>query len=85
MFATCRVLRFLSSRTQRQTTEIRFFAKEIFSPIRHVSRVSYDGNVYNIETTENTYLVSNAIVHNCGKWFATDMERSLHTKLHYII
>ena len=22
---------------------------------------------------------------HCGKWFATDIERSLHTKLHYII
>ena len=35
-------------------------------PIRSVSKVPYSGQVNNIETTDNTYLVSNAVVHNCS-------------------
>jgi NADH-quinone oxidoreductase B subunit len=35
-------------------------------PIRSVSKVPYSGPVNNIETTDNTYLVSNAVVHNCS-------------------
>lgn len=35
-------------------------------PIRTISQVAYTGEVNNIETTDNTYLVSNAIVHNCS-------------------
>ena len=35
-------------------------------PIRSVSQVSYSGPVSNLETSDNTYLVSNAVVHNCS-------------------
>jgi len=35
-------------------------------PIRSISRVPYSGPVHNIETADNTYLVSNAVVHNCS-------------------
>jgi NADH-quinone oxidoreductase B subunit len=35
-------------------------------PIRSISNVPYSGPVNNIETTDNTYLVSNAVVHNCS-------------------
>ncbi len=35
------------------------------SPIHKVDRVPYEGSVFNIETEDNTYLVSNAVVHNC--------------------
>ncbi len=35
-------------------------------PIRSISKVPYSGQVNNIETTDNTYLVSNAVVHNCS-------------------
>ena len=35
-------------------------------PIRSVSKVRYSGPVHNIETRDNTYLVSNATVHNCS-------------------
>lgn len=35
-------------------------------PIRNVSEVAYSGMVNNLETTDNTYLLSNAVVHNCS-------------------
>ncbi len=37
-------------------------------PIRSVSDIQYNGTVHNIETSDNTYLVSNAVVHNCNIW-----------------
>jgi hypothetical protein len=37
----------------------------IYVPVRRVENQSYVGDVCNIETTDNTYLVSNAVVHNC--------------------
>jgi len=37
----------------------------IYSPIREVQRIPFVGVVWNIETADNTYLVSNAVVHNC--------------------
>ncbi len=35
-------------------------------PIRRISKVPYAGPVHNLETTDNTYLASNAVVHNCS-------------------
>jgi NADH-quinone oxidoreductase B subunit len=35
-------------------------------PIRRISEVNYSGFVNNLETADNTYLVSNAVVHNCS-------------------
>jgi NADH-quinone oxidoreductase B subunit len=35
-------------------------------PIRSITEVNYSGFVYNLETADNTYLVSNAVVHNCS-------------------
>jgi len=35
-------------------------------PIKKISKVGYSGYVHNLETTDNTYLVSNAVVHNCS-------------------
>lgn len=37
----------------------------ILVPIKKVGREEYSGTVHNIETRDNTYLVSNAVVHNC--------------------
>jgi intein/homing endonuclease len=34
-------------------------------PIISLERLPYSGYVYNLETTDNTYLISNAVVHNC--------------------
>ncbi|MHB1867669.1 MAG: hypothetical protein ACYCPP_01840 [Nitrososphaerales archaeon] len=41
----------------------RFF----FHPVRKIDVNQYDGPVHNIETSDNSFLVSNAIVHNCVK------------------
>lgn len=41
------------------------FSDHIAVPIRKLERTKYSGTVYNVETTDNTYLVSNAVVHNC--------------------
>jgi LAGLIDADG-like domain len=35
-------------------------------PIKSLSRVKYGGVVYNLSTTDQTYLVSNMTVHNCS-------------------
>lgn len=37
----------------------------ILAPVKSVNFKKYDNLVYNIETEDETYLVSNAIVHNC--------------------
>ena len=39
-------------------------------PIRKIRRVSYDGDVLNLRTTDQTYTMSNIIVHNCGATLA---------------
>jgi hypothetical protein len=73
----------LESNVRRR--KVHFLGEKILSPVLHVTTLTYDGNVHNLETTDGTYLVSNAVVHNCGKWFRNELEMSLHTKLHYII
>jgi hypothetical protein len=35
------------------------------TPVTEISKANYVGPVYNLETSDNTYLVNNAIVHNC--------------------
>jgi len=39
----------------------------ILAPVREIETIAFKGQVYNLETADNTYLVSNAVVHNCGK------------------
>jgi intein/homing endonuclease len=46
-------------------TYSKVFDDHIATPIRAIDNVEYAGNVFNVETTDNTYLVSNAVVHNC--------------------
>ena len=38
----------------------------LFVRIRSVSQVPHNGSVFNLETSDGTYLANNAIVHNCG-------------------
>jgi len=47
--------------------QVKIFDTFIITPVRQVNVTSYKGRVYNIETDDNTYLVSNAVVHNCGR------------------
>ncbi len=37
----------------------------VYVPLLEVAEEDYDGPVCNVETTDHTYLVSNAVVHNC--------------------
>jgi hypothetical protein len=62
-----------------------FLPDKILTPIRSISKSTYEGVVHNLGTTDNTYLVSNAVVHNCGRRFPTDIQLSMHTKLHYLV
>ncbi|MDG6901004.1 MAG: SufD family Fe-S cluster assembly protein [Nitrososphaerota archaeon] len=39
--------------------------KFIYAPIRRIENIGYSGPVYNLGTTDHTYLISNAISHNC--------------------
>ncbi len=41
----------------------------LYVPIRKLARIPYEGKVYNIATKDHTYLVANAVVHNCDKHF----------------
>lgn len=43
------------------------YEKYIAVPIQKIEREVYKGRVYNIETTDNLYLVSNLVVHNCER------------------
>jgi Icc-related predicted phosphoesterase/signal peptidase I len=38
----------------------------ILVPVRRISRHNYIGTVHNLSTSDNTYLVSNVVTHNCG-------------------
>jgi intein/homing endonuclease len=65
--------------------KVHFLQDRILTPVRQITEGNYEGNVYNLGTSDNTYLVSNAIVHNCGRWFGTDIQLSMHQKIHYIV
>ena len=52
--------------SKRKVADFRVTPDFIIVPIRKVSRVPYSGVVRNLETSDNTYLVSNAVVHNCS-------------------
>jgi NADH:ubiquinone oxidoreductase subunit B-like Fe-S oxidoreductase/intein/homing endonuclease len=52
--------------SKRKVADFRITSDFVVLPIRKTSRVHYSGNVRNLETTDNTYLVSNAVVHNCS-------------------
>ncbi len=54
------------------TSKVKKVDKYLISPILSIKRIPYKGQVRNVETTTHTYLVSNAIVHNCE--LATDMQ-----------
>ncbi len=46
-------------------TQARQTPEYIYVPIREITRKAYSGVVCNIETADNTYLINNAVVHNC--------------------
>ena len=52
--------------SKRKVADFRITPDFVVVPIRKISRVPYTGNVRNLETSDNTYLVSNAVVHNCS-------------------
>ncbi|HZW84820.1 MAG TPA: NADH-quinone oxidoreductase subunit NuoB [Nitrososphaerales archaeon] len=52
--------------SERKVADFRVTPEFIVVPIRKVAKVPYNGTVSNLETTDNTYLVSNAVVHNCS-------------------
>jgi len=52
--------------SKRKVADFRINSDFIVVPIRKISTVPYSGRVLNLETTDNTYLVSNAVVHNCS-------------------
>ncbi|MBI4177092.1 MAG: SufD family Fe-S cluster assembly protein [Candidatus Aenigmarchaeota archaeon] len=50
--------------------------KFILVPIRKIEQKYYKGLVYNIETTDHTYLVSNAVTHNCDALLIDENSRT---------
>jgi Icc-related predicted phosphoesterase len=39
---------------------------KILVPLRRIRTISYNGEVSNLSTTDETYLISNIVTHNCG-------------------
>jgi len=52
--------------SKRKVSDFQVTPDFIVVPIRRIEEVEYSGKVHNIETGDNTYLVSNAVVHNCS-------------------
>ena len=52
--------------SKRKASDFKVAKDFIEIPIRKISRVPYSGLVSNLGTSDNTYLVSNAVVHNCS-------------------
>jgi NADH:ubiquinone oxidoreductase subunit B-like Fe-S oxidoreductase/intein/homing endonuclease len=52
--------------SKRKVSDFEIGPEFIAVPIMSVSAVPYSGPVNNLETADNTYLVSNAVVHNCS-------------------
>jgi NADH-quinone oxidoreductase B subunit len=52
--------------SERKNADFRIGPDFIAVPIKRITRVPYSGPVHNLETADNTYLVSNAVVHNCS-------------------
>ncbi len=50
---------------QPQYTHAKRVGGVFYVPIRKIETLDFEGSVHNIETSDNTYLVSNAVVHNC--------------------
>jgi len=56
--------------------QARFDNQWMYVPVREVNKVQYDGPVYNIETTDHTYLISNAVSHNCDALLLDDQSKT---------
>jgi NADH-quinone oxidoreductase B subunit len=52
--------------SDRKCSGFQIGVDSIAVPIKKVTRIPYSGPVNNLETADNTYLVSNAVVHNCS-------------------
>ncbi len=52
--------------SKRKKADFQVGSEFVTVPIGRISGIPYSGNVRNLETTDNTYLVSNAVVHNCS-------------------
>ncbi len=53
-------------KSERKCADFHVGEDFIAVPITSTSEVGYSGQVSNLETSDNTYLVSNAVVHNCS-------------------
>ena len=52
--------------SERKISDFQITSEFIAVPIRKVESIDYSGQVNNLETADSTYLVSNAVVHNCS-------------------
>lgn len=50
---------------KRLSTQYFFDENNVYVSVKNVSKKHYNGSVHNIETDNHTYVVSNAVVHNC--------------------
>jgi intein/homing endonuclease len=45
---------------------VKLSGDKVLVPIRKITTKNYDGTVYNLRTSDETYVASNVVVHNCG-------------------
>lgn len=57
-----------NSNNSNKKCSIALHGEYYYVPINAISRHRYTGDVYNVATQDNTYLISNAVVHNCGEY-----------------
>jgi len=69
-------------RLRRNSGRARFkiYGECILVPIEEIESLTYSGTVYNLETADKTYTVSNIVVHNCQMptlWFVYQREKEI--------
>jgi DNA polymerase elongation subunit (family B) len=70
-------VRFLSNPKYTRARKVRDL---FYTPVTKIEQVGFSGSVYNIQTSDNTYLVNNAVVHNCYTKLPASELRSIRSR-----
>jgi hypothetical protein len=68
----------------RATRRKRLHNGAYYLPVKTITKTHYSGLVYNLETEDHTFLVSNAVTHNCAGNCGTDLRNYFDAKGNWI-
>jgi hypothetical protein len=68
----------------RATRRKRLHNGAYYLPVKTIKKTRYSGLVYNLETQDHTFLVSNAVTHNCAGNCGTDLRNYFDAKGNWI-